>query len=144
MNCKVRNLISTLAASVVLCLAAEAQVADYGNEYGIFSFEDGTDPATHGKGSELSVSQEHAKLGTHSLKWKWRRPGSSVSFLGDIPYLPENPDPKETSVSSFVFWIYSPEALEGDIRFSFLKDGKECCHLVSPDGGVHGWRLTAT
>ena len=139
MNCKVRNLISTLAASVVLCLAAEAQVADYGNEYGIFSFEDGTDPATHGKGSELSVSQEHAKLGTHSLKWKWRRPGSSVSFLGDIPYLPENPDPKETSVSSFVFWIYSPKALEGDIRFSFLKDGKECCHFTYKLGFT-GWR----
>ena len=57
----------------------------------------------------------------------------------DIPYLPKNPDPKETSVSSFVFWIYSPEKLDGTLRFSFMKEGRECCHFTY-SLGFEGWR----
>ena len=57
----------------------------------------------------------------------------------DIPYLPKNPDPKETSVSSFVFWIYSPEKLDGTLLFSFMKEGRECCHFTY-SLGFKGWR----
>ena len=128
-----------LAASVLLCGRAEAQVADYGLANGVMSFEDGTAPAVCSKGSELSVTDEHAKLGNQSLKWDWKKSGAYISINGDIPYLPENPDPKETSVASFVFWMYSPEKIEGEMKFAFLKEGKECCHFTYKLG-FQGWR----
>ena len=128
-----------LAASVLLPGRSEAQVVDYGKTNGVYSFEKDTESVACTKGSDLSVSTEHSKLGTHSLKWEWKKKGSYLSIKGDIPYLPENPDPKETSIASFVFWMYSPENLDGTVRFSFLKEGRECCwfeYIL----GFEGWR----
>jgi chondroitin-sulfate-ABC endolyase/exolyase len=138
---KFRILLSSilLVASVLLSGSAEAQVADYGIANGVLSFEEGTYPATCTKGAKLSISTEHSKLGLNSLKWEWSKNGSYISIKGDIPYLPENPNPKETSIASFVFWIYSPVQIDGDVRFSFLKDGKECCHF-DYKLGFEGWR----
>ena len=135
----VRNLIISLAASVTFNQVAEAQVANYGIANGILSFEKDTEYVACGNGSSISISQEHAKLGTHSLKWDWTASNAQISLPGDIAYLPENPNPKETSVSSFVFWVYSPEAIDGSLRFSFRKNGKECCHFTYKLG-FNGWR----
>ena len=134
-----RFLTTILAASALLSWSAEAQVADYGEANGVISFEKGTSPASASRGGMLSISDEHAKLGGHSLKWEWSKPGAFLSIKGDIPYLPENPNPKETSVSSFVFWVYSPENLNGELKFSFLKQGKECCSFTYRMG-FKGWR----
>ena len=138
---KIKYFVSTiiLAASVLLSGRSEAQVVDYGLANGVLSFEDGTAPAQCSKGSALSVSQEHSKLGTSSLKWDWRKNDQYISIKGEIPYLPENPDPKETSIASFVFWMYSPVSLDGTVRFSFLKDGRECCWF-DYYLGFQGWR----
>ena len=138
---KIKYFVSTiiLAASVLLSGRSEAQVVDYGLANGVLSFEDGTAPAQCSKGSALSVSQEHSKLGISSLKWDWRKNDQYISIKGEIPYLPENPDPKETSIASFVFWMYSPVALDGTVRFSFLKDGRECCWF-DYYLGFQGWR----
>ena len=139
MKCKTSVLSIILAASVLLCGRTGAQVADYGLLNGVMSFEDGTAPAVCSRSSRLSVSGEHSKLGTQSLRWDWKAKESYISIKGPIPYLPENPDPKETSVASFVFWMYSPEKIDGAMRFSFLKDGKECCHFTY-GLGFQGWR----
>lgn len=138
---KIKYFVSTiiLAASVLLSGRSEAQVVDYGLANGVLSFEDGTDPAQCSKGSALSVSQEHSKLGASSLKWGWRKKDQYISIKGEIPYLPENPDPKETSIASFVFWMYSPVSVDGTVRFSFLKDGRECCWF-DYYLGFQGWR----
>lgn len=128
-----------IVASALYPLRGEAQVADYGSGNGIMSFENGTESVYSGKGSTLSVSDKHNKLGHHSLMWEWDRSKAAITIKGEVPYLPENPNPKEKSVSSFVFWVYSPEVLDGDIRFSFLKDGKECCHFTYRLGFT-GWR----
>ena len=128
-----------LAATVILSWNAVAQVADYGIQNGILSFEESHAPVIAGKGSSLSVSDWHAKLGNKSLKWDWKRREAYISIPGEIPYLPKNPDPKETSVSSFVFWIYSPAEIMGELRFSFLKEGVECCHFTYKLG-FKGWR----
>ena len=132
-------ILTLLAASALLSWRAEAQVADYGEASGVLSFEESPAPATAGKGSAVSISDWHAKLGSHSLQWDWKRKGAFITIPGEIPYLPENPNPKETSVSSFVFWIYSPSAVKGELRFSFLKDGEECCHFTYKLG-FKGWR----
>ena len=133
-----RTIISYVLAASVL-FSAEAQIVDYGQSNGVFSFENSTEGLTGSKHSVLSISDEHAKLGGKSLEWNWKRPGSSISINSPVPFLAKNPNPKETSVSSFVFWIYSPEKLDGDLRFSFMKDGKECCHFIYTLG-FEGWR----
>ena len=135
----VRNLIILLTASVTFSKVAEAQVANYGIANGILSFEKDTEYVACDNGSSISISGEHAKLGTHSLKWDWSMSNAQISLPGDIAYLPENPNPKETSVSSFVFWVYSPEAIDGSLRFSFRKNGKECCYFTYKLG-FNGWR----
>lgn len=137
MNRPVLLIILSLAASLLFSL--EAQVVDYGIANGVLSFEDGVSPAEASKCSRLTVSNEHSKLGTSSLKWDWKKKGSYISIKGDIPYLPENPNPKETSIASFVFWMYSPAVLDGTVRFSFLKNGRECCHF-DYCLGFQGWR----
>ena len=132
----------TIIYLLTCCLFAsgvEAQVVDYGRENGVFSFEEDCDALTCSKYSELSVSDFHSKLGYRSLEWKWKKGGSSFSINAPVPFLSENPDPKETSVSSFVFWVYSPDILDGELRFSFMKDGKECCHF-DYSLGFTGWR----
>ena len=139
MNLKYSVLSILLAASVLLSGRSEAQVVDYGLKNAVLSFEDSVDPAICSKGSELSISQEHNKLGMSSLKWEWTKNKSYISIKGDVPYLPENPNPKETSIASFVFWMYSPVALEGTVRFAFLKDGRECCSF-DYNLGFEGWR----
>lgn len=133
-----KRIISTLlAASMLTCM--EAQVVDYGLDHGVFSFEKDTKHISVSRHSSIGISDEHSKLGERSLSWSWKKAGASMSITAPVPYLHENPDPKETSVSSFVFWIYAPEALSGSLRFSFLKDGKECCHF-DYTLGFEGWR----
>ena len=139
MNFAAKVITTLIAASALFSLRAEAQVADYGSGNGIFSFESGTESAYSGKGSSLSISDEHYKLGSHSLMWEWDSPKATISLNGEVPYLPKHPNPKEKSVSTFVFWIYSPEVLDGKIRVSFLKNGKECCHFIY-SLGFTGWR----
>ena len=130
------TLLSLVASSL---LSLEAQVVDYGSNNGVFSFEDDCSAITTNKGSKTAISDSHSKLGKRSLEWSWKKQGASLSLKAPVPYLPENPDPKETSVSSFVFWIYSPEKIDGTLRFSFRKDGKECCHFTYTLG-FEGWR----
>jgi len=130
-------IIILLAASSLF--SVEAQVVDYGQKNGVFSFENDTEGVTTTKRSVLSISEDHSKLGHKSLRWEWKKSGASMSINAPVPFLEENPNPKETSVSSFVFWIYSPDSLQGSLRFSFMKDGKECCHF-DYDLGFEGWR----
>ena len=89
--------------------------------------------------SDKRSSDEHAKFGLRSLKWTWRLPNASLKLKHPVAYQKENPNPEETSVSTFVFWVYSPEALPGSMRVSFLKKGKVCCHF-SYRLGFKGWR----
>ncbi len=133
-----KRIISTLLAASMLT-GIEAQVVDYGLDHGVFSFEEDTKQISASRHSSIGISDEHSKLGRRSLSWSWNKAGSSMSISAPVPYLHENPDPKETSVSSFVFWVYSPETLPGSLRFSFLKDGKECCHF-DYTLGFQGWR----
>lgn len=137
MKFKIRLLTVVLAASMLS--SVEAQVVDYGQANGVYSFEESTEGIICSSRSFISISDEHAKLGSKSLSWKWKKQGANISINAPVPYLAKNPNPKETSVSSFVFWIYSPARLEGELRFSFLKDGKECCHFTYTLG-FQGWR----
>ena len=134
-----RKSIITLLACCLFASGVEAQVVDYGQANGVFSFESDVEGVTSSSRSSVSISDEHSKLGHKSLKWEWKKKGSSMSINAPVPYLAKNPNPKETSVSSFVFWIYSPKPLEGQLHFSFMKDGKECSWF-DYQLGFTGWR----
>ena len=121
---------------------------DFSGQPAILSFENGIVPAKEGRHSSLKVSQEHSKLGQNSLLWKWTGDGAWIEIPGEIPYLPENPNPKETSVSTFVFWVYSPSPVDGSLTFTFMKGTRSAADLTtgsgSRDGEGHGWPLTGT
>lgn len=129
----------SLVFAAFFSIAAVADVVDYDANFGVLSFEQGTFPAVAGRHSSISQSSLHYKLGSHSLEWTWNRPGSTLNIPRPIPYLSSNPDPKETSVSTFVFWIYSKDAIDGELRFSFRKNGRECCFFYYKLG-FKGWR----
>lgn len=129
----------TFIFALVSSFALMANVVDYGIEHNIYSFEDGVQGFRSIKKSKLSISDEHAKLGRQSLKWSYNADGACISLKTNIDYLPINPNPKETSVSSFVFWLYSPSKIDGNLRFTFFKNGKEQCWF-DYKLGFQGWR----
>ena len=117
----------------------DAKVVDFDPGSGILSFEDGVVPAIPGEASVLTVSDAHFKLGNKSLEWHWKRAGAEFHIPGNIPYLTENPNPKETSVSTFVFWVYSETPVDGKLKFSFMKGDSLCCQF-SYGLDFKGWR----
>lgn len=125
--------------SLLAGVPARAQLYEYIHP-DILSFEEGTAPFEADDASRLSVSGEHYKHLTHSLAWQWQKPHAAIRIQAPIKYLAQNPNPKETSVSTFVFWLYAKQAYPGKrLRFEFLKAGKLCCWF---DCGLDftGWR----
>lgn len=131
--------VTLLAAAVLWSLAISAQPVTEVVDSRILSFEDSAAPLVALRGSSLSVSGDHYKLGSHSACWRWTRNGAQLRIDAPIGYLAENPNPRETSVSTFVFWVYAPKALEGTLRFEFRKQGRTCAWF---DYGLSftGWR----
>ena len=133
-----RSLLISVLITACLCLYAQGGV-DF-NVRGYYSFEDTVSPAfPSSSGSRIQLSNEHYKTGNRSLKWTWDKEGAAIGMDIPVPYLKKNPNPKETSVSSFVFWVYSPEIIEGKLIFSFLKGGRKCCSFEY-NLGFEGWR----
>ncbi len=93
----------------------------------ILSFEEGVAPAVAERNSAISVSDAHFKHFAHSLRWTWRKDGAQLTLPVEVGYLRENPDPTQTSISTFVFWLYAPQPLPGKLRFEFRKQGRTCC-----------------
>lgn len=133
-------MISALLLMASLTAAVAQQYTDFPDHPEILSFEqEETAPVKALKKSSVSISSLHSKLGENSLMWKWRKGGAGIEIAGDIPYLPENPNPKETSVSTFVFWVYSETPLDGQLTFSFMKGDSLCCSFRY-GLGFKGWR----
>lgn len=89
--------------------------------YGIqYDFEDGVVPATINdiqKGT-LSVSSDHAKMGTKSLRWDWTATGAlfRVNDEVNIPYAIK----AFSNRGGLRMWIYSPKAMPGkSLQFIF-------------------------
>ena len=123
---------SRLALSLMLLLALQTPLrGSAGVDFthpDFLSFEEGP-----------GSSPDHYKFGDKSLKWSWKRSGAALSLKHDVPYRSVNPNPEETSVSTFVFWVYSPKAQEGELEVRFLKGGRVCCSFPFKLGFT-GWR----
>lgn len=105
----------------------------------ILSFEEGTAPAVADRNSSVAVSDAHFKHFAHSLRWTWRREGAQLTLPVAVGYLRENPDPTQTSISTFVFWLYAPQPSQGHLTFEFRKQGRTCCRF-DYGLGFRGWR----
>ncbi len=105
----------------------------------IISFEGGVAPVETIGSSEVSISKDHYKHKENSLRWSWSEKGAQLRIKQPIGYAAENPDPTSTSISSFIFWAYAKEAIGGDLKFEFLKDG-ELCSWFNFNTSFSGWR----
>lgn len=133
-----RAILSLIILVLALTMRAQGSV-DFPLE-SFLSFEKSTAPALpHSGRSKLSLSDFHYKNGNKALRWDWKSDGSSFRLNVPVPYRKENPNPKEKSISSFVFWLYSPEKLQGKLTFSFYKEGKLCTSF-DYSLGFEGWR----
>lgn len=105
----------------------------------LLSFEESALPFEAVVGGRLSVSGEHYKHGLHAARWQWQEANAQIAIRRPIGYLSQNPNPKETSVSTFVFWVYAPREVEGSLRVEFRKEGHTCCWF-DYGLGFRGWR----
>lgn len=132
--------LSAFAMMLAVCAISYAQTlsVDYGEQTGVISFEKMPGKISC-KSSSLNISDAHSKLGDHSLEWTPKKSGASWRMDVPVKFLAVNPDPDDTAISSFVFWVYSPEPADGSLHFAFLKDGRECCWF-DYSLGFTGWR----
>ena len=133
------RILVTLVVLLSSMLTAAAQYTDFPDHKEILSFEQDAKAVKALKKSSVDISPLHSKLGENSLLWKWKKEGAGIEIPGIIPYLPENPNPKETSVSTFVFWVYSETPVDGKLKFSFMKGDSLCCQF-SYGLDFKGWR----
>lgn len=131
------RLISILLAGIV-CTAQAQHTHDVADPR-ILSFESGTAPAAAEGNSEIAVSDTHYKHLAHSLQWTWHDTGAVLYLRGPVGYQAKNPDPTQTSISTFIFWIYAKQPQPGTLRFEFRKENQCCCWF---DFGLNfsGWR----
>lgn len=126
-----------LLISILIQTDLFAQIQEF-NHPSIISFEAHTSTVQALPGSEVAVSAKHFKHGKNSLHWQWSKPGDSWQIKQAISYATVNPH-GDNSVSTFVFWVYSPMYYpDGKLLFRFYKDDKLCSwfeyHL-----GFQGW-----
>ena len=74
-----------IISALALFITAGAKVVDFTQERSILSFEDGTGNVSAAR-SSAEISDEHYKLGLHSLKWQWKKGGAEIIIPGEIPY----------------------------------------------------------
>lgn len=134
-----RLLILLCALAVSLAEPLRAQEFPEVEDDRILSFEESARPFEAVRGSSLALSGDHYKHGARSVRWNWTKSGAQLRIAAPIGYLAENPDPRETSVSTFVFWVYAPRTLEGHLRFEFRKQGRTCAWF-DYGLGFTGWR----
>lgn len=104
----------------------------------LLSFEEAVPQELSGAGSTLSLSDEHYKDGSRSLRWTYK-PGAVLSLKKDLKFEAKAPTGKDTYLSAFIVWVYNEKAVDKKITFQFLKDGKVCTSF--PFGiNFTGWR----
>lgn len=115
-----------LLSWLLLAVPAYAEYDEFAHP-SILSFEDGTTPFKSDASSVISVSQKHYKHGNKSMRWQWNKDGAVVSIKEPINFLPASANQEDNSVSTFVFWVYSPVNLkDATLRFSFYANDSLC------------------
>jgi len=89
--------------------------------------------------SAVSLSSKHRIRGNQALRWDWKT-GSVLRLERNIPWTADEKIDSFTYNSIFKFWIYNEQPNSNAVlRFSFGKDGKECCSFPFKLN-FSGWR----
>lgn len=121
---------------ILLTGHASAQVIEHPR---LISFEDKSELKMFStKKSKLTLSDEHFKDGSQSLKWSFK-PNAELTLSKDLEFEPKDPTGKDTYLSSFVIWVYNDTPIDGDVLFKFLKDDKLCSSFPMKLN-FKGWR----
>lgn len=119
-----------------VAIGANAQIIQHER---LLSFEDSKVPSyITGAKSSLKISDERFKDGEKSLKWTFK-PNTSIVINKDIHFEPKDETGVDTYLSTFSMWVYNPKAIDGNLNFEFLKDGKKASYF-SMDMKFTGWR----
>ena len=75
------------------------------------------------QGRLLSLSDEHYKDGSRSLRWTYK-PGAVLSLKKDLKFEAKDPTGKDTYLSAFIVWVYNEKAVDKKITFQFFEGWK--------------------
>lgn len=128
-----KNLLWMLAACQL-----QAAHAQFVKNDRLFSFEKEVPAVLSGMESTFTINNEHYKDGHHSLSWKFKANGS-LSIRKDLKFEPIDKTGEDLYLSAFIVWIYNEKAIDKQIEFQFLKDGKRCCSFPF-NINFTGWR----
>lgn len=109
------------------------------NHAAIISFEEPDSRTSHDAHSTLTITSEHYKHLSSSLKWSWSSVDSYWSIRDEVAYTAPLTD-SAPRLCTFVFWIYSKEPVtNGHLKVEFLKKGRATSHF---EYGLNfsGWR----
>lgn len=105
----------------------------------LLSFEEADIPpfliAQH---SSVGLDATHFRDGKQSLAWEFE-PGGVLSIHRPLMFEPKDPTGKDTYLSAFIVWIHNEQAIDRQLEFRFLKDGRVCSSFAM---GLNftGWR----
>ena len=128
-----KNIMNKLLISAFLTTTLTA----YGNT--VYQFENGMPKNfSVSKTSKISLTEEKAKDGTHSLKWKFKG-NDRLTIKGDTEYTAFDPTSKEKARSSYAMWVYNKKPINDIMKIEFKKQGETKCSF-DMNMNFEGWR----
>ena len=136
MNLK-NNILATVIGLSGVCATAQAQMYD---DPRMFSFENKQELSyIKTSKSAVELSDAHWRNGKTSLQWTFQ-PGASLSIKKDLQFEPLDKSGVDNYLSAFIVWVYNEQPQKDkQIRFNFLKDGKQCTSFPV-NINFRGWR----
>src|SRR5690625_1141463 len=93
------------------------------------------DTVTAESGGALSISDDHAKAGAHSLRWDYE-PGNQLRIETPLGY---QDIPAPGQVAYFAAWLYTEEPIDGVLQIEFGR-GSQADASVDVHLDFRGWR----
>lgn len=130
----------TRALFVLLALGTSGVQAK--EKHTLLSFEDKSSlQSITVQGGQVSTSEQHSKLGEHSLKWKFS-PEAKLTINRSIGFLPYQVKSKDQARHSFMTWLYNETPIADQLIFQFGSAERNHSHF-SINLNFSGWRAIA-
>lgn len=131
-----RQLLCAAVAGVLMlggCSLTETntahRVSDHQPGGAMYFFESGLPKAISAdKGSTLTLSEQHYRDGSHSLRWDFSSE-SQLTFNQPIGFKPFQPNGSDQSRHSFLVWIYSETPVNDYLTFQFGENDQVNTHF---------------